>query len=124
MLRLPSYLQKSKNKGGPIEIPLFYKMSAGHVKFFYNKGLYLQRRHRDLRAEMERRGMKANLRLGMAMFNHYGMMGDWEPAEDAMRVNIERLCERINEMGSAPRYFGDPITREAAKALAKGVVIK
>lgn len=119
MLRMPDYLRKSKNSGKPISIPLFYKMSDGHVKFFYNKGLYLQRRHKELRDEMRRRGISANLTLGLAMFQHYGMMGDWEPDGDAMRVNAERICLRIDEMEGEPRYCGNRITKDEAKEIVK-----
>lgn len=122
MLRVPAYLRKSKNSGKPIKIPLFYKMSQGHVTFFYDKGLYLQNRHRKLRAEMARRGIQSNFELNLSIFHHYGLMGDWRPDSDAMGVNIERLLERIDGMGEEPRYFGQAVGREWAKELVRSAL--
>lgn len=65
------------------------------------------------------RGITANLTLSLSQFYHYGMMGDWEPDGDAMSVNVERLCQRIDEMDGEPRYCGQQISREEAKDMAK-----
>jgi len=117
MLRMPEYLRKSYKTGKPLEIPLFYKMSAGHVKFFYDKGQYLKSRHEELKQEMRRRGMKPELTLHTGMFQHYGLMGDWQPTADSRYVNAERLIERINGMDDLPRYYKQDISREAAVGL-------
>lgn len=114
MLRLPEYLRKSYKTGKPIEIPLFYKMSAGHVKFFYDKGQFLKLRHNELKQEMLRRGMKPELTLHTGMFQHYKLMGDWKPTADAKHVNAERLIERINGMEEQPRFYKQQIAREEA----------
>ena len=117
MLRMPEYLRKSYKTGKPLEIPLFYKMSAGHVKFFYDKGQYLKSRHEELKQEMRRRGMKPELTLHTGMFQHYGLMGDWQPTADSLYVNAERLCARIMDMADSPRYYKRDITKEQAVSM-------
>ena len=122
MLRLPNALKKSKSTGKPLAVPMFYKMSAGHMKFFYDKGEYLRKRHDELKKEMNRRGMKTEFSLNLGAFHHYGMMGDWTPGADAMLVNCERLIERINEMDENPRYNRQPISKEQAISMIKEYV--
>ena len=48
---------KSKNKDKTLSsLPEKYTLSTGHVKFFYNKGKYLDNRYNELIAEMKSRG--------------------------------------------------------------------
>lgn len=116
MPRMTSYLKKSYATGRPIAIPIMYKMSTGHVKFFYDKGLYLKKRYNELKDEMRRRGMNPKANWSLSLFEHYGLMGDWTPDPDAILVNVERIVERIDEIES-PKYYGKPISHDAAKAM-------
>ena len=57
--RLPKNLKQSLNRAKPFslnEIPLHYVLGTGHVKFFYNKMLFLQKRYEELVNEMLSRG--------------------------------------------------------------------
>lgn len=121
MPRMTSYLRKSMNTGRPLDIPLFYKMSTGHVKFFYNKGEYLRLRYIEIYNELKRRGFNPqNKEFNMAPFRHYGMMGNWTPTADAMRVNAERIAERIMGMDDNDvRYYGNKISKEQVIELLK-----
>ena len=42
-------------------LPKEFTLNKGHVKFFYNKGKYLNKRYLLLISEMKSRGMKPNL---------------------------------------------------------------
>ncbi len=120
MLRIPAALRKSMKTGRPAASPLFYKMSEGHIKFFYDKGEFLRKRHIELKNELKRRGLNhSDLSLSLSDFRHYGFMGDWEPDYEAMLVNTERLLERIDGMKNEPRYCGNKISRDEAKEMAK-----
>lgn len=116
MPRMSSYLKKSYATGRPLSIPLFYKMSTGHVKFFYDKGQYLKRRFDELKQELRNRGMSPQVEWSLSIFKHYGLMGDWEPDRDAVQVNVERICERIDEIEN-PKYYGRLISHEDAKRM-------
>lgn len=76
--------------------PDYYKLGAGHVKFFYDKGAWLQNRFKELVAEMQRRGFTVN-------YPDYrphpeGLNNDWKPTEQALKINRERIALRISQM--------------------------
>lgn len=78
-------------------VPPRYKMGRGHVTFFMDKGRYLVRRHRMLVREMRNRGY--NVRMPPLSLSHWPMfaMNDWQPDEESLRVNRERIRERVNK---------------------------
>lgn len=76
------------------QIPDSYRLGKGHCLFFYDKGKWLERRHSQLVQEMKRRGITVNLsalRLNWPLEN----MNDWQPTIEAMKVNRERINERL-----------------------------
>lgn len=75
-------------------IPATYRMGAGHVKFFYNKGLFLLKRHSELREEMRRRGFKVNFELDLSQWEQW-QMNDWIPNDADIKINKERIEERL-----------------------------
>lgn len=81
------------------DAPPEYTLGPGHVKFFYDKLLYLQKRQRALIDEMIRRGMKPSFTntdelkqrcLDPTLWN------DWRPTEKAMKINRARIAERLS----------------------------
>lgn len=50
----------------------------------------------------------SNWPVGVAYWN------DWEPDEESILVNRERLIQRIQEMSNAPRYNGRHLTKQQA----------
>jgi len=76
-------------------IPSFYCLGKGHVTFFYNKGSWLERRHRELIDEMKRRGYKVNMKpLDLSHWPKHAMK-DWEPGEYDKKINRKRINQRI-----------------------------
>lgn len=76
-------------------LPDSYRMGKGHCLFFHDKGLYLQKRHRQLIAEMKRRGYNPTLPpLDLSHWPEWAM-NDWQPDTEAMTVNRERIAERL-----------------------------
>lgn len=88
-------------KGGvlsDIEIADEYLLGTGHVRFFYDKLLWLSWRHLYLVEEMERRGYKPNftenLRVTFADIpSEY--WNDWQPREQDLLLNRGRIKDRL-----------------------------
>ena len=94
--RLPGNLDKSLNRKTPFkmsEIPTAYTLGTGHVKFFYDKMLFLKKRFESLVDEMIRRGYNPNYR-DSSIFIKEGYLNDYVPTEEALRINRERIKER------------------------------
>lgn len=87
-------LRFRKAKANPECIPPTYRMGKGHVKFFYDKGLYLIKRHEEIKKELALRGIVSNFSIDLSYWRDW-QMNDWEPTEEDMRVNRERIDERI-----------------------------
>lgn len=85
------------------EIPTKYRLNAGHVKFFYDKGLFLENRFKHLREELLRRGFDINLetRFNIDDFpTEY--RNNYIPTVDEQKINIERIQLRISEK---PKFY-------------------
>jgi len=75
-------------------------MGKGHVTFFYDKGMWLENRHRELIAEMKSRGITVN--LPPLDLSHWGVdkMNDWNPSQEEIEINRERITRRLSEVQS------------------------
>ena len=79
------------------EIPPNYVLGKGHVKHFYNKMLYLEKRFKQLVEEMQRRGYKPNFTDEKIFANcDKKWYNDWVPDEKAMELNRARIKERLS----------------------------
>lgn len=77
--------------------PKQYVMGTGHVRFFYDKGLFLVRRQRALVQEMLDRGYNPKHIDPMGMLPDgldLSRMMDWTPTEEALTINRARIEER------------------------------
>jgi len=83
-----------------VDAPEQYTLGNGHVKFFYTRLGYCLKRQAQLVAELQRRKRKPNLTelQGLAVGIPEELFGDWEPDEEAMMINRQRLEERLAEM--------------------------
>jgi deoxyribonuclease (pyrimidine dimer) len=89
-LRSPNWAKNKKTW------PSTFKLNGGHVKFFYDKGKYLQKRYRELIAEMKRRGMNPDpARLFKRDQWPDDLYNDWTPTETARKIVRQRIRERI-----------------------------
>lgn len=88
-------------------VPKKFTLNAGHVKFFYNKLGYLQKRFNLLCDEMDRRGYTPDRERGVA-FKYWSneWCGDWTPTEDDNRLVQDRINLRISEK---PHLYKDTI---------------
>lgn len=102
MPRIIKNLEKSLNrKSKPFsmdEIPSEYKLGSGHVKFFFDKMKFLEKRYSELIMEMISRGYKPTYtdptifaKCDKKWYN------DYTPTKEALKINRERIKERLSE---------------------------
>lgn len=100
--RIFALVKKSQDKGlmpNDIDISERYLLGTGHVKFFYDKLLYLTNRQNMLIEEMRKRGFKpnfVNIEELMTGINQV-WYNDWIPDEEAMNINRNRIKERLKQ---------------------------
>lgn len=90
--RIPNTIKSGKAR---VEnIPEFFTLGKGHVKFFYNKLAYLRRRYESIYDECIRRG------INVTPF-HQAFHGvppeldnDWQPTRQAIKLIRKRISER------------------------------
>lgn len=71
-----------------------YRLGAGHVTFFLDKGAWLEKRHAALLADRAARGLECNIPvLKLDWSAEY--MQDWEPSADEIALSRARIQERI-----------------------------
>jgi hypothetical protein len=92
--RVPNCIAKGKyNLSG---MPSKFTLGTGHVKFFYDKLMYLKNRYEELYAECKRRGFNVT---------YYGdawngvppeLMNDYIPTDEDREIIRERIRERLS----------------------------
>lgn len=94
------------DRGGDVEdLPCTYMMGKGHVKFFYDKGLWLFNRQFALYGECLRRGFDVKHDPAAARDDFLSvpadLFNDWTPTPRALRINRKRIAERLATMRQA-----------------------
>ena len=79
-------------------LPKEFTLNGGHVKFFYNKGKYLQKRYKELIEEMKNRGMNPDpSRTFKREQWPDDLYNDWLPTTKDLEIIRERITQRINQ---------------------------
>lgn len=102
-----------KSKNGLHKIPDRYTLNAGHVKFFYPLGKFLERRYDALVQELTVRGYSIDplsRSVDFAVFYDNGLYSDWSPDVQSLQVNVDRVRQRILQKPDWYRYHGKKIT--------------
>ncbi len=91
---------KTKNN-----IPDVFTLNKGHVTFFYNKGMYLDKRYSLLVKEMKRRGMNPDpkRKFNKSQWPKY-LYNDWKPKNKDLKIIRKRIEEKINLKPDWYRY--------------------
>lgn len=79
-----------------------YRMGAGHVKFFYDKLLYLVKRQKELIDECIKRGYNithTDVEHAAKRCPYPELFNDWKPDSEAQAINRNRINQRLKEMG-------------------------
>lgn len=87
--------------------PADYKLGEGHVRFFFDKLLFLQKRYAALRAECLARGFKVRNIWPSLLPENPELWRDYTPTEAAFSANRARIAERmpIQARFTAHRYM-------------------
>jgi deoxyribonuclease (pyrimidine dimer) len=93
------------------KIGIQYTLNTGHVIFFYNKLSFLENRFAELTDELLQRGFNItpfNFRTADYLFVYNNLtQREWAPTKQDIRVNIDRIAQRLNEKPTWYRYYGD-----------------
>ena len=89
------------------KIPAKFTLNTGHVYFFYNKGLYLDKRYNELVEEMILRGFNPDVkRIFPKKVFPSELFNDWVPSikeQELVRVRIkEKIAMRPNWYRKTP----------------------
>lgn len=93
--RIPNAISKGKyNLDG---IPDKFTLGKGHVKFFYNKLLYLHFRYLDLYSECVKRGFNVTC-YNSCFFNMPNeLYNDYNPTEQDRQLILDRIEEKLSK---------------------------
>ena len=93
--RIPNTIRTGKAR---IEgIPEHFTLGKGHVKFFYDKLLYLFNRYQEIHSECIKRGFSVT-DYSMAWSGvPQALMNDYQPTADDISVIMGRLVEKDRE---------------------------
>lgn len=96
--RVFNLVRRAQERGetpATVGIPSDYVLGAGHLKFFYNKLRFLERRYGLLKGEMQYRGyVAADPPVGLLEGIDEHWLGDYEPTPLALYLNRLRIKER------------------------------
>lgn len=101
--RVPNYLRKTLSRRKPFcpekEIPSQFVLGKGHVKFFYNKLLFLARRYHLLRQEMMARGMQPDPQRAFPPIKGFPnwTKNNWVPTAEERSLSERRLQEKVQQ---------------------------
>ena len=77
--------------------PDTFKLGTGHVKFFYDKLLYLKRRYDSLYDECRKRGFNVQNYIDAWNDLPEELMNDYNVKADDIRIIRERINEKLNK---------------------------
>lgn len=101
LTRIPNCVAKGRYnlKGQPFR----YTLGTGHVKFFYDKLFWLNKRYKALTRECKARGFNVQYIWPDLTGIDVNLKKDYIVTEDALRINRERIQERLEGMEN-PRW--------------------
>ena len=81
-----------------------FTLNSGHVYFFYDKGLYLDKRYNQIVTEMKLRGFSPDSSrvFPIQIFKDNDLYNDWTPTIEDQKLIRQRIQERIN---SKPDWY-------------------
>tara|TARA_R100001443_G_scaffold765_2_gene3102 strand:+ start:1141 stop:1500 length:360 start_codon:yes stop_codon:yes gene_type:complete len=93
--RIPNCVAKGKyNMDG---VPNRFKLGKGHVKFFYNKLLYLSKRYLQLYKECIARGFNVQNYIEAWTDIPIELMNDYYPTKEDRLIVQQRINEKLNK---------------------------
>lgn len=98
--RIPNQVKKLIDRGSfkLKNQPKKFKLGTGHVKFFYNKLLYLLKRYEQLYLEAQMRGYNVQDFSDAWENVPKHLMKDWKPTSEDAAIVQERINQRLEDM--------------------------
>jgi deoxyribonuclease (pyrimidine dimer) len=96
---LPRVFKLARQRLPGEKFPTAYTLGAGHIKFFYDKLLFLTARFTDIVNECEKRGFNIKY-FSVLEFLTWAppiLYKTWTPTPEALALNRARLAERISQ---------------------------
>ena len=102
MLMVPASLKRTLASKAGLQlnrIPKTFTLNTGHVYFFYDKGLYLDKRYQSLINEMCARGFNPDTTrvFPTEVFKQNNLYNDWTPTPAEQLLIRQRITERVNQ---------------------------
>lgn len=99
LTRIPNAVARGRFslKGQPTD----YKLGEGHVRFFFDKLLFLKKRYQALHEECLARGFRVQNYWNQNLPDADELWKDYQPTEQALIINRERIAQR---MPAKPRF--------------------
>ena len=93
-------------------LPQYFTLNKGHVKFFYDKGKYLNDRYLKIIKEMKDRGMKPDPKRKFKREQWPNdLYNEWEPNKKDFKIIEQRIKEKLNKKPNWYRWSNKKITR-------------
>ena len=105
--RIFGLVKKKLDERKPIIISENYTMGTGHVCFFYDKLLFLQKRHQALVKEAQKRGFKITLteKISLNSFPKEYCQ-DFIPSEQDLKISQQRILEKLQAKPDFYTFYG------------------
>ncbi len=87
--------EKAWLRGYVLDPSAHYTLGTGHVKLFYDKLGWCEKRFHELRTEMLQRGYKPSYAEVPKVSVPGSWRQDWVPTAKALQINRERIAERL-----------------------------
>lgn len=101
--RIPNAIQEGRYNLN--NIPEHFTLGTGHVKFFYNKLLYLKNRYIALHKECLRRGFNVTDFSDSFKGLPKNLMNDYVPTKQDKIIIIERINHKLKLMNEESKRF-------------------
>jgi deoxyribonuclease (pyrimidine dimer) len=96
------------------DIPKQFKLEKNHVKFFYDKILYLKRRSDALYIECLKRGINAPDYSDCYKDIPQQLFNDWCETKESRELLKERINKRLTESKQVIRFYDKVVDLETA----------
>ena len=92
--RIPNCIKKGRYK--MTGIPNKFKLGTGHVKFFYNKLLFLKNRYIEIYNECKKRKYNVTNYINCWDDLPIELMNDYTPILEDRKIILQRINEKLN----------------------------
>lgn len=94
------------------KIPDSYRLSTGHVLFFYDKLEFIEQRYFSLRDEALKRQFNITLKDSIVDYRQHiphQFYQTYQPNQQALAISIQRIIEKINDKPDFYRLYSEKI---------------